>query len=105
MLPLMKESFNESLKSNYCDNKLEANAKMWGDNWGIEQTDLTSCQETSNEYGLEIGSMDLMLTRPNTVNKNDQWAGVLAEIITPPLFQPRFHHTDKMSPMSFSFSG
>jgi hypothetical protein len=34
-----------------CDNKLEANAEMRGDEYGnkIKQSDLTSCQETSNE--------------------------------------------------------
>ncbi len=37
------------------------------------------------------------------INKNDQWAGVPAEIMTTSLFQPRFPHTDKMSPMTFSF--
>jgi hypothetical protein len=35
--------------SDSCDKKLEANAEKRFDNSGIKQTDLTSCQETSNE--------------------------------------------------------
>ncbi len=37
-------------RSTKCDNKLEANAEMWDNKFGIkiEQPDLTSCQKTSN---------------------------------------------------------
>ncbi len=39
----------------------------------------------------------------DVINENDEWAWVPAKIITPSLFQPRFPHTDKMSPMTFGF--